>query len=468
MQNVVSLAAAVAASSLLAVQAALVGFRARSCVRRSVPLLLAVFLLLAALKPLFPPASAAGEIELFAAAWAAGAFLIRCRRGRGFGAWTGGSLAAAFTVLIVHALGREETLPFVLLKAFFVTGLASVPLGHTLAMRTRPPSTASLMTFAAGCVWLAAGGAGMVWDLSGSPLVSALPPLFLCLCTGWMVFQEGYPERAAWGGSLPSLRARQPQEPAMYSRLLAAENALAEQERAIAAGFLALGAAHEFKNTISLVKLAAHHGLGRPDAETKDRCLRQIVEHTTTARDSAIDVLDRISSTREETPCILDARRDLAAALRRAGIALRGEGIVVELKLDEGVTFRARRSDVEQIVLSLIHNAAESYLKNPSEDVRSISVSASADEESAIVEVRDLAGGVPTDLRYKLFSPAVSGSGSTGLGLYLSRNLARANGGNVDYLPLAGGSSFRLTLPLAAGQDVPGRVPNGGAPPAPT
>ena len=449
MQNVVSLVGAIAASSLLVVQAMLVGARASSCVRRSVPLLLAAFLLLAAVRPLFQPGTAAAEIELIALAWTAGAFLIRSSRGRGFGAWTGASLAAAFTVLIARALGSGGTLPFTLLKAFIVAGLASVALGLLWAMRKGSPSAASLMTFVAGCAWLAAGGAGTVWDLSDAPLVPVLPVLFLCLCTGWIVFQEGYPERPAWGGSLPSLKARQPQEPSLYSRLLAAENALASQERVIAAGFLALGAAHEFKNTISLVKLAAHHGLARPDAETKDRCLRQIVEHTVTARDSAIDVLDRISAAREEAPCTLDARRDLAAPLRRAGAALRGEGIVVELRLDEGVAFRARRSDVEQIVLSLVHNAAESYLRNPSEDTRPIWVLAAADDESAIIEVRDSAGGVREDLRYRLFSPSVSGSGSTGLGLYLSRNLARANGGNVDYLPLEGGSSFRLTLPLA-------------------
>ena len=449
MQNVVSSAGAIAASSLLVVQAMLVGMRARSCVRRSVSLLLAAFLLLAAARPLFQPGTAADELELIALAWTAGAFLIRSSRRGGFGAWTGACLAAAFTVLIARALGSGGTLPFILLKAFIVAGLAGIPLGLLWAMRKGSPSAASLMTFVAGCAWLAAGGASTVWELSDAPLVPVLPPLFLCLCTGWMVFQEGYPERSAWGGILPSLKARQPQEPALYSRLLAAENALATQERAIAAGFLALGAAHEFKNTISLVRLAAHHGLVRPDAETKDKCLRQIVKHTVTARDSAVDVLDRISAAREEAPCILDAQRNLAAPLRRAGAALRGEGIVVELHLDEGVTFRARRSEVEQIVLSLVHNAAESYLRNPSEDPRPIRVLGSADDESAVIEVRDSAGGVREDLRYKLFSPSVSGSGSTGLGLYLSRNLARANGGNVDYLPVEGGSSFRLTLPRA-------------------
>lgn len=449
MQNVVS-AAAVAVSSLFAAQALLVAVRARVCLRRSVLLLLAAFLLLAAIQPFLPPGSAAGEVDLAAAAWAAGSFLLRSLRRRGFAAWTSASIAAAFALLVARALGYEETLPFTLLKAFVIAALGVVPLILVWTMRKGSRSVTALITLASGGVWLAAGAAAAAWGMS--PLSLQLAALPLCLCLGWTVFQEGYPERAAWGGILPSLKARQPQEPALYTRLLAAESALASREHAIAAGYLALGAAHEFKNTISLVKLAAHHGLARPDAETKDKCLCQIVEHTRAARDSAIDVLERIASNGGEAPALIDARRDLAGPLRRAGVALRGEGIVVELELEEGVTFRARRSDVEQVVLSLVHNAAESYLGSPCEETRTITIVGSVDDELAVIEVRDSAGGVRPDLRQKLFSPASSGSGSTGLGLYLARNLALANGGNVDYLPLEGGSSFRLTLPLIAGQ----------------
>ena len=90
----------------------------------------------------------------------------------------------------------------------------------------------------------------------------------------------------------------------LYARLLAAENALVGQERTTTAGFLALGAAHEFKNILSLVRLAAHRGLAQKVPGEKDACLRLIVEHTNTARDSAIEVLERISSNGERRPAL--------------------------------------------------------------------------------------------------------------------------------------------------------------------
>ena len=448
MQNV-ALAATAAAFTLFLAQSILVAIRTASCVRKPVPLSLAAFLLLAGVQPLAAAGSGTGEVLASGAAWAAGAFVLKSARRRGFGAWVTACIAAVFTLLMARALGHGETLQFGLLRAFIVTGLSAMPLVLAAAMARTQHSVIAWMTVASAGAWLAGGGAATL-----APALrpfSSIADLLLSLCTGWMVFQEGYPERSAWGGILPSLKARQPQEPALFTRLLAAESALAAQERAVAAGYLALGAAHEFKSTISMVKLAAHHGLGQADPGTKDRCLRQIVEHTQTARDSAVDVLERIACQGEELPQDLDARRDLGAPLRRAAAALRGEGIVVEVQLDQGVTFRARKSDVEQIVLNLVHNAAESYLRTPSEETRAIMVIGAAQDDLAVIEVRDAAGGVRHDLRQRLFSPSISGAGSTGLGLFLSRNLALANGGNVDYVPVDGGSSFRLTLPLDTG-----------------
>ena len=285
-----------------------------------------------------------------------------------------------------------------------------------------------------------------VLPLGDTAALSSLPVLLLSLCTGWLVFQEGYPERSGWRESLPGLASREGMVHALHARLLVTESALVGHERIAAAGFLALGAAHEFKNILSLVRLTAAHGLGRSEPGEKDACLHLIVEHTNTARDSAVDVLGRLSTNGREEAGIFDAR-DLAGAVRRAGAGLRAEGIVIETDLGDGVTFRARRLDVEQIVVNLIHNAADCYRRCPSERTQTIAVNARKEDELAVIEVRDSAGGVDDGIRAELFSPSRQGVGGSGLGLYLSRNLALSNQGSLDYQPLDGGSLFSLTLP---------------------
>ncbi len=391
------------------------------------------------------------ELLLIAAVWAAGAFLIRATSRRMLGPWVGGCAALCLMLAFARALGFEKSVPYIALRSFGIALLAATLLGMLFRIWRQKRSYPALATFVAGCAWLIGGS---VRTISGGAAVSwgqfaGIPELLLCLCTGWLVFQEGYPERTAWRGGLQSLRPKEGLAQSMYSRLLAAESALAWQERVTAAGFLALGAAHEFKNMLSHVRLAARHGLEQEDRGIKNECLRLVLESANTGQDSAIEVLERISSGSGEAPCILDAATDLKGPIRRAGAALRGQGIIVQIDFDAGVVFRARRFEVEQIILNLIHNSAESYNSCPEDDERLITISAKTGDEWAIIEVRDSAGGVDESVRPRLFTLSASASGSTGLGLYLSRQLALANCGSLDYQPIEGGSAFRLALPAA-------------------
>ena len=67
-----------------------------------------------------------------------------------------------------------------------------------------------------------------------------------------------------------------------------------------------------------------------------------------------------------------------------------------------------------------------------------------------VVDVVDDGPGL--DPEVDPFARGASGSGSTGLGLWLGRAIAEAHGGSLEHVPGAGpGARFRLALPSASG-----------------
>ncbi len=141
-----------------------------------------------------------------------------------------------------------------------------------------------------------------------------------------------------------------------------------------------------------------------------------------------------------------DRLRDRAAQADMA-VELELGGDCPEVLADPGA--------VEQILFNLVDNACK-YATAATD--RRIHVEVGRDAGQVVLRVRDHGPGVdPTDAR-RMFSPfsksaqraAVSAPG-VGLGLALSRRLARAMGGELEHEGRGPGASFALRLPIGAG-----------------
>ena len=103
---------------------------------------------------------------------------------------------------------------------------------------------------------------------------------------------------------------------------------------------------------------------------------------------------------------------------------------------------------LEQIVVNLLGNALRYGPGQP------VHVSLATADGYALIEVRDHGVGIAAADRERIFDAfeRVShhdGSGGLGLGLYISRQLARAHGGAIALLDADGaGALFRVSLPL--------------------
>ncbi|HWL40588.1 MAG TPA: ATP-binding protein [Gemmatimonadaceae bacterium] len=115
------------------------------------------------------------------------------------------------------------------------------------------------------------------------------------------------------------------------------------------------------------------------------------------------------------------------------------------------VTVFADREKVQQIVVNLLANAMK--FTHPG---GSVGLEWTVEDETLLVRIRDTGLGIPSDMTEQIFEPFVQlrspgspPSGGTGLGLPISRDLARAMGGDVRVTSTVGvGSVFTLLLPL--------------------
>ena len=102
---------------------------------------------------------------------------------------------------------------------------------------------------------------------------------------------------------------------------------------------------------------------------------------------------------------------------------------------------------LQQIITVLVQNALN-YGRLPGESAR-VRIRVFQIENRPMIDVLDRGPGIPEGVAAQLFRPFYTTSEhGTGLGLYIARELCRANQANLEYVPVPGGGScFRITLP---------------------
>jgi signal transduction histidine kinase len=144
-------------------------------------------------------------------------------------------------------------------------------------------------------------------------------------------------------------------------------------------------------------------------------------------------------------------------------VATTGKGLLeaktVEIQTqisDDLPHIRADRQRLLQILLNIISNACKFT------DEGSIRISAQRQDDQIVISVTDTGPGIaPEDQAavFEAFKQTNSGlrqGGGTGLGMPISKNLAKAHGGDIELRSKAGeGATFIVTLPVKSDLLVP-------------
>jgi two-component system, NtrC family, sensor histidine kinase PilS len=236
--------------------------------------------------------------------------------------------------------------------------------------------------------------------------------------------------------------------------------AQAQRMKLASLGMLTANLAHEIRNPLSAIRHAA--GLLREDADAAADAggsagkvagrLTRIIDDNAERLNSLVE--DVLALNRRDR----QRREDLVLAMLVPRFVLdfcQREHVpedVVQIHLTGDPHLCMDADQLEQILWNLLRNAWRYCSKQPG----SIRLRISALRDQIDIDVINDGPPISADTRARLFEPFYTTSKQgTGLGLYIARDLAEANGASLRYMDTPDGVMFRLSSALQPCKEVP-------------
>ncbi len=216
-----------------------------------------------------------------------------------------------------------------------------------------------------------------------------------------------------------------------------------------ALGRLTASIAHEIRNPLGAISHAAQLLQESETLTEPDRRLATIIQSNTQRMNQLIENVLNLSRRHTPQPQQLALTPWLEALAKEFRQQQGVDEWTLKLDVKQSVTIDVDASQLHQILWNLLSNAQIHSGRSGNLKI-TIAVSM-GDDGQLCIDVIDNGRPIEPALRERLFEPFFStDSRGTGLGLYLARELAQANGGSLEYRMENGGNCFRIKLPMTA------------------
>jgi signal transduction histidine kinase len=231
--------------------------------------------------------------------------------------------------------------------------------------------------------------------------------------------------------------------------------AIQRQEKLASLGTLATGVAHEIRNPLTAIKF-------RLFSLKKSLPAVQMDNEDVTVIDKEINRLERLVKdflqfARPAEPRLINvpAQRLLQDVQALLGSQVEKNDIRLHVEEANGIWLNIDRQQIEQVLINLVQNAAESIGRDGAITLRARQGISKLDRRCmpvVILEVTDTGKGIPGDAEARIFDPFFSTKDAgTGLGLSIAARIVEMHGGHIQYQSAPKrGTTFSIVLPRSS------------------
>jgi signal transduction histidine kinase len=227
---------------------------------------------------------------------------------------------------------------------------------------------------------------------------------------------------------------------------------LLKANKTAATGALSASIAHELNQplgasnlNIQFLKMKLEKGVLSPELG------KEILDSLEADNDRAATIVKSLRSIfteGESTPQKVQLGDLIVKVLDIVKPELKSKNIQIQLRISEGLELMVNPSEIEQVILNLVNNAAQS-LANSGTLKRCITIEATQAGKSVQFSVSDNGSGVPADFKSQLFKLlSTTKQTGIGLGLWLCKHIVTRYNGSIYYEDtVGGGAKFVVELP---------------------
>lgn len=238
------------------------------------------------------------------------------------------------------------------------------------------------------------------------------------------------------------------------TELSALQQQVASSERHFAVGQMTAGLAHDFNNVLGTISQAVYVLETARDRSEPDRTMLNIIDNAVRRGAEIVNNIREYLRGNREVRSRVDMRRLLEEVLQLAQPLLEMHpGIRVTHQIEDACEVYASPPELRRVFTNLVLNALDAMPQGGALTLR-----CSRKEDRIMVSVGDTGAGIPLETQNMIFSPYFTTKAKgTGLGLSGAHKAIEAQGGDIRFESSPEGTTFFVSLPIAADNDQEGQ-----------